>query len=65
MKLRLRIGVVASYQKVPKFDTVDFLPKAFLIMYPSLENSTTGIAITLIEAANARFSVIREVICVA
>ena len=24
---------------------VDFYPKAFLILYPSLENSTTGIAI--------------------
>ena len=27
--------------------TVDFWPKTFLILYPSLENSTTGIAIGL------------------
>ena len=26
--------------------TVDFMPKTFLILYISLENSTTGIAIT-------------------
>ena len=30
---------------VPLFKKVDFYPKTFLIVYPSLENSTTGNAI--------------------
>ena len=36
--------------------TVDFLPKTFLILYPSLENSTTGIAIASSNSVTPSFS---------
>ena len=37
------------------FDTFDLQPKTFLILYPALENSTTGIAIPCMQIQKRKF----------
>ena len=39
-----------TYVPININSVVDFYPKAFLILYPSLENSSTGVAITNIKS---------------
>ena len=39
--------------------TVNFQPKTFLILYPSLEKSTTGIAILIIQLTHQIMNIIR------
>jgi hypothetical protein len=42
-----KLFVSHSHNKLISFENIGFWPKIYLILYPSLENSTTQITITL------------------
>ena len=52
---KFRMIVDFESQILALFDTFNFQPKPVLILYPSLENSTTGIAIPCMQIQKRKF----------